>query len=264
MADVYRTTGSDGVVERFVDMGTGTGTQYYARMTETTLPTGTATIGKVFNGIYPLSPVFTLYTPSTTSYVKVTPNANNYTMFLEPTTAAETLQVTSTLVHKIADATTIAATNPATNDTTELYALADEVMEDMITHIASTAYHVTATGTITHTNATTEATAVAEVNLIRTNMLSHYASTTAHGGIADSVNLALVTATSACTDKASAVTLINLLAGYHAAHLVVTDLGTYYIHAAAVMPLEWRCLGSFFCKTNVSGHSFATCEFRSA
>ena len=27
MADKYRTTGSDGIVERFIDMGTGTGTQ---------------------------------------------------------------------------------------------------------------------------------------------------------------------------------------------------------------------------------------------
>ncbi len=32
MADKYRTTGSDGTVERFVDQGAGTGTQYWARM----------------------------------------------------------------------------------------------------------------------------------------------------------------------------------------------------------------------------------------
>jgi hypothetical protein len=252
MADVYRTTGSDGVVERFIDKGTGTGTQYWSRAMES------------HAAPYPVSPVMTLYTPTTTNYVKVTPNAANLAMFLAPSVATETLTVASIVVHKIADVTTLSATNPATNDTTELYALADEVMEDFITHLASTSYHVTATGTITHTNATSEATAIAEVNLIRTNQLSHFASTTAHGGKADAAQLALVTATAACTTKAEAVTLINLLATYHLAHLAVTDVGAYYIHPAAVMPMQWNCLGSFFCKTSVSNHSFSTVEFRSA
>lgn len=214
--------------------------------------------------MYPVSPVMTVYTPTTTDYVKVTPAATNLAMFLAPSVATETLRVASIVVHKIADVTTLSATNPATDETTELYALADEVMDDFIVHIASTAYHVTATAAITHTAATSEATAVAEVNLIRTNMLSHYASTTAHGGLADAVQLALVAATSACTNKTNAVTLINLLATYHLAHLAVTDVGAYYIHPAAVMPMQWNCLGSFFAKTSVSNHSFSTIEFRSA
>jgi hypothetical protein len=213
---------------------------------------------------YPVSPVMTVYTPASTNYVKVTPNSANLAMSLAPTVATETLQVASVLVHKIADVTSFSAANPATNDTTELYALTDEVMDDFIVHIASTTYHVTATGTITHTAASSEATAVTEANLIRTNMLSHYASTTAHGGIADAINLALVAATTVATTKTNAVTLINLLATYHLAHLAVTDLSAYFIWPAAVMPLQWNCLGSFFAKTNVSNHSFATIEFRSS
>jgi len=213
---------------------------------------------------YPVSPVVTLYSPATTAYVKVTPASDTLLMTVAPTVTTETLTYASIITHKIADATTIAATNPATNNTTELYALADEVMDDFIVHIASTAYHATATGTITHTAATTEATAVAEVNLIRTSLLSHLASTTAHCGRADAVNLALVTATSACTDKAGAVTLINLLATYYLAHLAVVDNSTYMTHPAGEMPMLWPCLGSFYAKTNVSGHTFATCEFKSA
>ena len=40
MADVYRSTGSDGVVERFIDMGAGTGTQYWARSVASTSSLG--------------------------------------------------------------------------------------------------------------------------------------------------------------------------------------------------------------------------------
>ena len=35
-ADIYRTTGSDGVVERFIDMGAGTGTNYWCRVVAST------------------------------------------------------------------------------------------------------------------------------------------------------------------------------------------------------------------------------------
>jgi hypothetical protein len=212
---------------------------------------------------FPSAPTMTLYSPATTAYVKVTPAADTLLMTVAPTVTTETLTYASVITHKIADVTAIAATNPATNDTTELYALADEVIDDLIVHIASTAYHVTATGTITHTAATTEATAVAEVNLIRTNLLSHLASATVHGGRADAVNLALVAATSACTNKATAVTLINLLATYYLAHLAIVDDSIAMTTGAAVMPMRWPCVGPFWCKTNVSAHTFSTCEFKS-
>jgi hypothetical protein len=47
MADKYRTTGSDGAVERFVDQGAGTGTNYWTRVMQTFLGAGSALIGKV-------------------------------------------------------------------------------------------------------------------------------------------------------------------------------------------------------------------------
>jgi hypothetical protein len=210
------------------------------------------------------APTMTSYAPTSTAYMKVTPNANNLDMMVSPIVVTENLVVASTIVHKIADANGIAATNPATNDTTELYALADEIVDDMIVHIASTVYHVTATGTITHVAATTEATAITEVNLARTNMLSHFLSATAHGSMADTVNYNLVAATAACTTKAEAVTLVNLLATYWLAHCAVTDLSNYIVIGPSVMPFHWRSLIPFFCKTNVSGHLFTTAELRSA
>jgi len=214
-------------------------------------------------GPYPVSPVMTAYTPSTTAYVKVTPDASNITMFLRPNVATEALQVASILTHKIADATTIAATVPAVSEA-ESYALSIELADDFGTHVVSTAYHVNADTALTTTDATSEATLVAEVNAVRAKMLSHLASTTVHGGLADATNLATVTATSDATDAASAITLENVLAGAHAAHLLVTDQNKYLVHAAGVMPMEWRCLGSFFCKTDASGHTFVTQEFRSS
>jgi hypothetical protein len=212
----------------------------------------------------PSSPTVTLYSPATTAYAKVTPAATCLDMLVAPQIVTETLQIASLVTHKIADVTTIAAANPAEDDTTALYALADEVMEDFIVHIASTAYHATATGTITHVNATTEATAVTEVNLIRTNLLTHLASTTVHGGRADAVNLALVAATTACTTKTNAVTLINLLATYYLAHLAIVEDGIWMAVPIAAMPFHWRSLGSFYCKTNVSAHLFSTTEYLSA
>jgi hypothetical protein len=120
--------------------------------------------------------------------------------------------------HKVVDANGIAATNPATNDTTELYALADEVVEDFNVHVADATYHTGVHGTLTHTNATSEVTAVAEINALRGALLSHFANVSVHGGVYDSVNLALVTATSDCTTKTDGLVLINLLATYWLAH----------------------------------------------
>ena len=118
------------------------------------------------------------------------------------------------------DATSIAATNPATNNTTELYALADEVMEDFIVHIANTAFHTAATGTITHTNATSEATAIAEVNLLRTNLLAHLNSSTLHG-TADATNYAVAAASVAATTAATATACVNILATAYLAHIAL-------------------------------------------
>ena len=227
--------------------------------------TGTITgIPTVRMSPFPVAPVMTKYTPGTTAYVKVTPNANALAMYLRPVVTTEDLIVASLIVHKIADTTTIAATVPAVSEA-ESYALAIELKGDYNTHIASTVYHDTAdAGECTLANATSEATLVALVNNLRTLFATHYAATGVHGGKADAVGIAAVAATTVATNAATAIVLENALAAAHAAHLAVTDLATYLTHSAATMPLAWPCLGAFWCKTNVSGHSFVTEEFRSA
>lgn len=97
------------------------------------------------NTLYPVSPVMTLYSPSGTAYVKVTPDPTNLAMFLRPVVTTETLQVASILTHKIADTTTtIGASDPGAANLGENQTAADEIIADCNTHIASTAYHVAA------------------------------------------------------------------------------------------------------------------------
>lgn len=216
-----------------------------------------------FPNPYPSAPTMTLYSPATTAYVKVTPSATTLLTEVAPTVTTETLQYCSILTHKIADVTTIAAVNPAVDEATS-YALSIELADDFSTHIVSTAYHAVADTALVTTNATSEPTLVAEVNAIRAKMLTHFASATIHGGRADAVALAAVVATVVATDAASAITLENALAAAYLAHLAVVEGGIYMTTAAAVMPMQWRSLGAFWCKTNVSAHTFATTEFKSA
>ena len=136
-------------------------------------------------------------------------------------TTADGINIVDTFLHRAADATTIAATNPAVTEANS-YALSIELIADHNTHTASLAYHQAATAAVTSTAATTEATLIAQVNKIRTGMLAHYADAASHGGIADATRLALVAATTAATDAATAIVLENLLVQYHAAHILVT------------------------------------------
>jgi hypothetical protein len=216
-----------------------------------------------FPNPFPSAPTMTLYSPSTTAYVKVTPAADTLLMTVAPTVTTETLTYASLITHKIADATSIAADNPAVGEA-QSYALSIELADDFSTHITSTAYHATADTALVTTNATSEATLIAEVNAIRAKMLTHFASSTIHGGRADAVALAATAATTVANSAASAITLENALATAYLAHLAVVDGAIYMTTGAAVMPMEWACLGAFWCKTNVSGHTFATAEFKSA
>jgi hypothetical protein len=212
---------------------------------------------------FPTAPTMTLYSPATTAYVKVAPAADTKLMTVAPTVTTETLQYASILTHKIADVTTIAATNPAVTEANS-YALSIELADDFATHMVSLAYHVVADTALTTTNATSEATLIAEVTAIRAAMLAHLASTTIHGGRADAVNLALVAATTVpIANAAAAIVVENILATAYLAHLAITDGGIYLTHGAAWMPLHWPCSGAFFCKTNVSAHTFATAEYAS-
>jgi hypothetical protein len=120
-------------------------------------------------------------------------------------------------IHKIPDATnTVGAA--ASNDSTDVSTLANDVIDKLIAHIASTTHHVTATGTITHTDGSSEATNTTLCNLIRTSMIAHLGQTALHGQVADTVNGALTSATSVATNAASNKILINLLRTYYIAH----------------------------------------------
>jgi hypothetical protein len=128
-------------------------------------------------------------------------------------------------IHKIVDATNTLGV-AAVNDSTDVYTLANDFIDKVIAHIASTTHHVTATGTITHVDANSEATATTLCNLIRTSLIDHYTAAALHGQVADAVNLALVTATSVATNAASNKVLINLLRTYHIAHMALGGAST--------------------------------------
>jgi hypothetical protein len=259
MADIYRVTGSDGACERFVDKGAGTGTNYWARRVDM----DTAAIATALNAPpYPLTPVVTVYSPTGAAYMKVTPNAANLNMVIRPRVTSQALIYAPLITHKVADATSISATVPAVTEG-ESYALSIELADDFSTHIVSTVYHATADTALVTTNATSEATLVAEVNATRAKMLTHFASTSIHGGVDDATSLATVTATSACTDAASAIVLENVLVAAHAAHLAVTDGGAYITAGAVGLPINWPCLGAIWVKTDTSSGVFTAAEWRS-
>jgi hypothetical protein len=103
------------------------------------------------------------------------------------------------------------------------YVLADELDDDVTAHLASTVFHLAAT-TATDFGGTPAAVGalVTKVNLLRTAMIDHFGSATVHS-VADPINTALATATTAATDEASAQTLINLLKAYWNSHCAVGD-----------------------------------------
>jgi hypothetical protein len=128
-------------------------------------------------------------------------------------------------IHKVVDPNGLAA-NPAVNDRANVDTLANEFIDDLIVHIGSTTYHVAATGTITHTDASDQTTASTLCNLIRTSMIAHLADAANHGGVADTVNGALVAGTTPGSSDATNKTLINLLATYYLAHLALGGAST--------------------------------------
>lgn len=120
------------------------------------------------------------------------------------------------------DTTTLAATAPAASEEQD-YALVNEQVLDHNTHTALTTVHKVATAAIAPDSATSEATLVAAANALRTALIAHYASTTAHNA-ADATNGATVVATTAATDAASARTLINALVAPMAAHIATAKV----------------------------------------
>jgi len=205
----------------------------------------------------------TKYTPSTTAYVKVSTFSDTIMIHMRPVVVTEDLIVASTIVHKIADANGIAATNPAVSDA-EAQLMVTEIKADFNTHVASLAYHLAAgTNLITMANASNEATTVALTNEIAAKLAAHFADTSVHGGAADAVNLAAVAiaALAPATNYATAKTEMNLLVTAWIAHIAVTDVSTFITYPAATMPVIWATNSDFWAKTGVSGHSFVVAEF---
>jgi hypothetical protein len=215
--------------------------------------------------VYPSAPVMTLYSPATTAYVKVTPDPTALMMRAAPVVTTETLQYCSILTHKIADTTTITS-DDATSDATDRLR-ATEFKNDCNVHMASTAYHGLAGPAITAADATDDPTLIALCQEIDLDLKAHAASTTQHGGRADAVFAAALAALALPAVPTKAQCRLYLvdtaLKAAWDAHLAVTDNSIYATHGAAVMPLEWPCLGAFYCKTNVSAHTFTTMEFLS-
>jgi hypothetical protein len=215
---------------------------------------------------FPSAPTMTLYSPATTAYVKVTPAADTLLMTVAPTVTTETLTYASLITHKIADVTTITTAAPTTDETDRLRAT--EFKNDFNTHVASTAYHLAAGTAIATADATSDPTLIALCQALDARLKAHAASTTEHGGRGDAVFLAALVAAAlpAVPSKAECRTWLAdaVLKAAWEAHLAVTDNSTYMTTGAAVMPMRWPCVGPFWAKTNVSGHTFSTCEFGSA
>lgn len=212
---------------------------------------------------FPSAPTVTVVSPATTSYAKVTPSANTLKTMCRPRTITQSLVYAATIVHKIADATTITSAAP-TDDATDR-ARANEFKADFNTHVASTAYHVTAGTAIATADATSDPTLIALCQAIDAAMKAHAASTTEHGGMTDAVfAAALVTAAlPAVPTKGECRTWLAdavLRAAWHA-HLAVTDLGAYVTAGPVGLPIDWPCSAPFYAKTDTSAGVFTVTEW---
>jgi len=94
---------------------------------------------------YPAAPILTVYTPGSAAYMKVIPTATALKLVVRPRTITENLIYAPLITHKIADTTTtIGAADPGVADLPACITAADEILADVNTHIASTAYHLAA------------------------------------------------------------------------------------------------------------------------
>jgi hypothetical protein len=236
------------------------------------LNAGTAHIGEVDIGTianYPNAPVQTVYSPSTTAYVKIAPHADNLHMEIAPRVTSDDLIYASILTHKIADATTITSAAPTTDETDRLRAT--EFKNDTNVHMASLTYHEVAGPAITEADATDDATLIALTVAIDTALRTHAASSTQHGGRADAVFVAALAslALPASPSKAQCRTYLAdaALKAAWDAHRAVTDhlagVQVYSVRAAG-LPKEWDCAGSVFVRCSSSGGIFVTEEYRSS
>jgi hypothetical protein len=140
------------------------------------------------------------------------------------TTTEDAASLAACINHKdtvtfLIDTTALGCTHPATDTTTEAYALSIELIADHNDHTALTTHHKAATAAVSSTAATTEGTLKAQVLVTRNAMLAHYADTAVHEN-ADTTNGALVAAVaSTYANAAAAVVALNLLVTAHEAHI---------------------------------------------
>lgn len=182
---------------------------------------------------YPKSPTCTVYSPSGTAYMKVTPDAKSLGMVMRPRTITQSLVYAPVVTHKIADTTnTIAAANATTLGSSKT--LADELLADVNLHLAATTYHVAAaaafvaghlvdddTNVATSANMSNLATGYVLADELDDDVTAHLASATFHaaatvaadfGGTPDS--------------EATLVTKVNLLRTAMIAHFGDDDVHT--------------------------------------
>lgn len=213
---------------------------------------------------YPLSPVDAVYTPSTTSYAKITPAPTLLHMEVRARTASDDLIRASILTHKIADATTITSAAPTTDETDRLRAT--EFKGDNNVHMASLVYHDVVGPVITAADATDDPTLIALTLGINTALMTHAASATQHGGRADATFLAALTAlalpASPTTAQCRAYLADAALKAAWDAHRAVTD-GGIYVTIPAGSPDFWDCKGTVHYRTSTSGGTFTSTSFLS-
>lgn len=215
---------------------------------------------------YPASPVMKFYQPTTTAYVKVTPAPSTLLVEVAPTVTTDILQYTSVVVHKIGDSSAISTAAPTTDETDRLRA--NEFKEDCNAHMASLVYHEEVGPVISAPDATDDASLIALCQELDAALRTHAASASQHGGCADETFLQALNALAlpATPTKAECRAYLGNTALKAAwdGHRLRTDNGIYMTCGTAVMPLRWRCTGSFYCKTGTSGGTFATAEYRSS
>ena len=245
MADTTHTIGSTGIVKRLVDVGGGV----YADASAQPL--------------YPVAPVCTVYTPASTNYLKVTPNAANITMLISPIVTTETLQIAPIITHKIADTTTtIAAADP--DDLPKSITAADEILADTNTHIASLTYHVAA-GTAWYAGHKTddvtrliEAADMGEGDLaagytlydeLKADLIAHAASTTHH-----TAAVAVLTLPGTPNSEALLVAATNAMRLALVAHCnsAVAHSAADTINAALVTATAADAVNTAGCRTNLN------------
>lgn len=163
---------------------------------------GTVDIASIDNAPpYADAPVVTVYSPSTTAYMKVTPDASNLKMHIAPREVTHTLVYAPNVTHKIADATTIAAADA--DDLAKSKTLIDEIVPECKTHIASTAYHLAAgtvlypghkaadtTNTSTADNMSSLATGYVLADELEADLIAHAALAASHIAVATIADLA--------------------------------------------------------------------------